>query len=235
MPHNFKNNPKPDKDVKIITPGASDPSEAPLVSADNNQQKTDTPPQDKAEKLPSLYEMITRGLNADGIKTVESIREMISQKNLLVEIMFNESATVPLDLGKYNFSARVISTDERDTLDEYAFAKDPYGLYADKDRLAIDSIISDAKAREEELTYGEAYNIFIRTFPNEVAHSRMSRALLAATITHINQKPLGTTIQERFSKIIKLPIYLINQMNAHLDLFERAIKLELSDEKSLKN
>lgn len=182
-------------------------------------------------KTPTLYDAITVGLSREDVNALDTIRKDIQANEFIVKCLFSEDATLDIKINKHvKIAARVLSTEERDNLEGYLYAKDIYKLYADEDEGEIKAIMSEAN-----LDFANAKDLFLRTFPKGVAQSRYVKTAVALSVMKINGKNTGNTLLERFHAISKLPAILTQQIQGYLTLFERAIKLELSDEESLKN
>jgi len=182
-------------------------------------------------KTPTLYDAITVGLSREDINALDTIRKDIQANEFIVKCLFSEDAVLDIKINKHvKIAARVLSTEERDNLEGYLYAKDIYKLYADEDEGEIKAIMSEAN-----LDFANAKDLFLRTFPKGVAQSRYVKTAVALSVMKINGKNTGNTLIERFHAISKLPAILTQQIQGYLTLFERAIKLELSDEESLKN
>jgi hypothetical protein len=216
MPKNF-NSPEPQMQAQ---------TQAPLESA--VMPEAEKPIE---HKTPTLYDAITVGLSREDVNALDTIRKDIQANEFIVKCLFSEDAMLDIKINKHvKIAARVLSTEERDNLEGYLYAKDIYKLYADEDEGEIKAIMSEAN-----LDFANAKDLFLRTFPKGVAQSRYVKTAVALSVMKINGKNTGNTLLERFHAISKLPAILTQQIQGYLTLFERAIKLELSDEESLKN
>jgi len=216
MPKNF-NSPEPQMQAQ---------TQAPLESA--TMPEAEKPIE---HKTPTLYDAITVGLSREDVNALDTIRKDIQANEFIVKCLFSEDAMLDIKINKHvKIAARVLSTEERDNLEGYLYAKDIYKLYADEDEGEIKAIMSEAN-----LDFANAKDLFLRTFPKGVAQSRYVKTAVALSVMKINGKNTGNTLLERFHAISKLPAILTQQIQGYLTLFERAIKLELSDEESLKN
>jgi len=219
MPQNFR-------DPKQQTPALQ--AQAPSPSQNQPQDQT----QEAAPKPPTFYDLVTRGMDESDKARLNTIREKIVNENAIPKFMFSEDAAFTFSANKYlTLTVRIMSSDEKEDVDGYSMAKDTLGLFTAKD----ESEIAKLKAAEPDLSSAQVRELFLRTFPKDVADSRMARVSLATSVLRINDKGVGANVKERFAAISKLPIVTIRQIQIALDLLDRAIKLELSDEAAIKN
>ena len=183
------------------------------------------------EKPLTLRELLTMGLTQPDIDRVNLICEKLRSGDFLINFMFDPNTLLDLNINRHiSASLRILSTAEREEYEAYLYGKDPLGLYTDKDAAEIADIkktesVSDSQARE----------LFLRSFPKDIAQARYSRVALSASLVKLQGKSLGKTVKERFDEIGKLPIYLTQQITGNLGLIERAVKIELSDDGTIKN
>ncbi len=224
MPKNFN-------DAPAQAPKLSQMSQA-ITHPDPLATENDPMPVNMQEsKAPSLYETITAGLTSDDIRSLDAIRDDIIANEFIVKCLFSETAMLDIKVNKHvKISVRMLTTDERDNLEAYLYAKDVYGLYASDDEQEINTIM-----KESALDYSNAKDLFLRTFPRGIAQNRYVKTAVALSVLKINGKSTGADLRERFNAISKLPAILTQQIQGFLTLLERAVKLELSDENAIKN
>jgi len=206
----------------------SQPIQPPPV--DQNISQGESMPPAKEKPL-TLRELLTMGLAQPDIDRVNLICDKLRSGDFLINFMFDPNTLLDLNINRHiSASLRILSTSEREEYEAYLYGKDPLGLYADKDAAEI----ADIK-KTESMSDSQARELFLRSFPKDIAQARYSRVALSASLVKLQGKSLGKTVKERFEEIGKLPIYLTQQITGYLGLIERAVKIELSDDGTIKN
>ena len=230
----------PDMPQNFNAPADSDkkPQQTPPVPSKQPQTSTttDSPATPGATKEPekreTVADILSKGLNASELGILAAIRKEIADTDFISNFMFNDQASVSLKINRHiSVSLRSPSSSEQEDLEAYLFGKDPFELFKDKDDAEIKKITEE----DSSLNTIEAREIYLRTFPKSAADSRYARAYLAAMLMRLNNKPIGRTLKERFLEISKMPLYLFQQIYSYVGLFERAVKIELTDEDAIKN
>lgn len=184
-----------------------------------------------AEEKNSLYDLVTAGLTQEEVTQLNIIRQTIVNQDYIVKCLFDANAAIDIKLNKHvKISVRMLSTKEREALEGYMYAKDEYGFYAASDEAEIKSLMTEAS-----LDYANAKDLFLRMFPRGMAQNRYVNSAVVLSLLKLNGKSLGSSLSERFASVANLPSVLTQQVQAMLQLFERAVKLELADEASIKN
>ncbi len=229
MPNNFKEKPQTQPQIQAQAQAQTQPQHDITVGS-----RVDLPEsQSESPVSPTpLKDLVTARLDKSQIALLESLRKRIVDENALVKFMFQEDSEFTFDISKLiSVSIRMMNSEEREDVDSYLYGKDPFGLFVSKDQKEIDSL----KALHPDASAYEIRDLFLRTFPRDLAQQRHSRVSLAACLLRLNGKPLGKTLSERFSNLSKLPLMTLISIQTGVDILDRAIRLELSDEESLKN
>lgn len=222
MPFNFK-----DADAqKNNKPAQPNPVNHPPADDIENQEDI------ASKKDPSLEEILTSGMSQDDKAKLSALRANLVEQNAIIKFMFEPNPSFTFKLNKLlELTITIMPSDVVEDVQAYLWGKDPFDLFTEKDSRQIKQIMDE----NPDLSSGSARELFLRLFPKDIAELRHLRVTLAATILAINGKSTGNDLKSRFNSMAKLPMMTLTQMHRGVDLLDRAVKLELSSEESLKN
>lgn len=251
MPTDFKNKKNTNSQgrnkqpVNSQSPDQNSNREQPSVQTNSGVTNNESGPRAGTEAINTENTPITStdivlsGLSLSDKAQVAAIREKVQATNLIVNSMFStDDNYAGIDLQIMNgltITARLLSNKDLENLDEYSSARDPFSLYKDEDDREIKDIMSASAANGDDMNYAMAKELYLRTFPKQVAVFRYSKVAASLAIVRINKKSTGRDLHQRFDTISGLPALIVQKMCFVLDLLERAVKLELLDENTVKN